>query len=73
MDIPFLENMFSSLTKAGLLFFLFLYIVFAFLVLRQVNLMTKTLQVGLEAVIRSVAVLHFLISIVIFVYAFLML
>jgi hypothetical protein len=49
------------------------YIVFAFVMVRQVNTMTKTLEVGLENALRLVAVLHLLFSIGAFVAAFIIL
>jgi len=63
-------EIFSSLTKIGLLFFLFLYIIFSFIVSRQVNLMTKTLEVGFESVLKSIALLHLVVSVAVFIYAF---
>ncbi|OGM32700.1 hypothetical protein A2803_01445 [Candidatus Woesebacteria bacterium RIFCSPHIGHO2_01_FULL_44_21] len=39
------------------------YIIFAFVIVRQVNKMTETLEVGLESVLRAVAILHLLFSI----------
>lgn len=40
------------------------YIIFAFVVVKQVNKMTDTLEVGLEAPLRFIALLHLLFSIV---------
>lgn len=70
MDLSIFGDIFSSLTKIGLLFFLLLYIVFSFIVSKQVNLMTKTLQVGLDNILRSIALLHLIVSVLVFVYAF---
>lgn len=69
-DLGIFAEIFSSLTKIGLLFFLFLYIIFAFLVSKQVALMTKTLEVGLDAVLRAIAILHLIVAIAVFIYAF---
>ena len=69
-DLQFFEGIFSSFTKLGLLFFLFLYIIFSFIVSKQVNLMTKTLEVGFESVIKAIALLHLIVSVAVFVYAF---
>jgi hypothetical protein len=49
------------------------YIIFAFVIVRQVNTMTKTLEVGLESALRLVAVLHLLFSVGAFVAAFIIL
>ena len=70
MEITGFGEIFSSLTKIGLLFFLLLYVVFSFIILKQVNLMIKTLEVGLESVIKSIATLHLIIAIAVFIYAF---
>lgn len=51
----------------------FFYIIFAFVMVRQVNTMTATLEVGLENTLRLVAVLHLLFSIGAFVAAFIIL
>jgi hypothetical protein len=39
------------------------YIVFAFVIVKQVNKMTETLEVGLEGLIRALAIIHLLFSI----------
>lgn len=70
MSLNVFGEIFFSLTKIGLLFFLFLYIIFAFLVSKQVRLMTKTLEVGFESVLTAVAVLHLIVAVVVFAYAF---
>ena len=49
------------------------YIIFAFVVVKQVNKMTETLEVGLEGVLRVIAWLHFLAAIVAFAIAFMLL
>lgn len=53
----------SMLIKlAGVLAAVF-YIIFAFVIVRQVNTMTATLEVGLEGVIRAISLLHLLFAI----------
>lgn len=39
------------------------YIIFAFVIVKQVWKMTETLEVGLEGLIRAVAILHFLFAV----------
>lgn len=73
MDTQIFGQIFSSFTKIGLLLFLLLYIVFAFLVSKQVNMMTKTLEVGLETILRAVSLLHLIVSVAVFIYAFVVL
>jgi hypothetical protein len=50
--------------KAFLVFALFLYLIFAFVIIKQVNHMTNTLEVGFETAIRILAWLHFLFAII---------
>jgi hypothetical protein len=46
-----------------------IYAIFALVVLRQIQLMTDTLEVGFEAPIRMLGVAHFAFSLLIFVLA----
>ncbi len=50
-----------------------IYGVFAFVVLRQIQLMTDTLEVGFEAPIGMLGISHFVFSLVIFVLALIIL
>lgn len=61
------------LVKIALWLFLLLYILFAGVVIKQVRVMTETLQVGLERPIRSVAVFHFIVSVAVFLLALIIL
>lgn len=49
------------------------YIIFAVVIVRQVKMMTDTLEVGLETTLRLVAILHLLFSVGAFVAAFIIL
>ncbi len=51
---------------------LLVYNIFAFIVIKQVDLMTQTLEVDLEGVIRSIAVFHFIVSLCVLLYAIIM-
>ena len=73
MDLQFIEGIFSSFTKIGILFFLFLYIIFSIIVSKQVNSMTKTLEVGFEPALKSIATLHLIVSVCVFIYAMIVL
>jgi hypothetical protein len=53
--------------KVGIMIFLFLYVAFAAVVVRQVKLMTETLELGHESPIKSIVVVHFAASVLIFV------
>lgn len=59
--------------KILVLAFLAIYLVFAFVVVKQVQLMTKTLELGLEGVIAVFAYLHLLFAFAIFVISLIML
>lgn len=73
MDLNIFGDLFFSVTKIGLLFFLFLYFVFSFLVNKQVSLMTKTLQVGFDSVLKAISLLHMIAAVMVFIYAFIVL
>ncbi len=55
------------------LFAIAIYIIFAIVVVRQVGLMTKTLEVGFEIPIKLIGILHLLFAIGTFVLALLIL
>jgi len=70
--MDFLETLgFSVLmfVKGGLLIFLFLYLIFAAVVIRQVRAMTQAVSTGFETPIKFVVVIHFIISVIVFVTA----
>ena len=46
-----------------------LYIVFAFIIVKQISHMTKTLQVGFESPVRALGWIHFFASIILFIFA----
>ncbi|HLD92459.1 MAG TPA: DUF5657 family protein [Patescibacteria group bacterium] len=59
--------------KIFILFFLGIYIIFAFVVVRQVQLMTSTLEVGFEGQLKFLSFLHFLFAIAVFAFAIIIL
>lgn len=59
---------FMLIMKAIILLSLLFYIIFSFVVVRQVNKMTDTLEVGFEAPIRFFAAAHLLLSIGVFIF-----
>jgi len=61
------------IAKVVVLFALALYAIFAFVVLRQIQLMTDTLEVGFEGPIRLLGISHLIFSLVIFVLALIIL
>lgn len=60
-----------SIVKIMFMVGMLLYCVFAFVVIRQVGHMTKILEVGFETPLRFLAVVHFIASIALFVFAYL--
>jgi hypothetical protein len=57
--------------KIAVVFGLVIYIIFAFVVLKQVNLMTDTLEVDFEKPIKAVAIFHFIFAVFVLVFALL--
>jgi hypothetical protein len=57
------------LIKIVALVLMAMYLVFAFVVIRQVKLMTKTLQLGFETVAITLAYLHFAFAVLVFITA----
>jgi|GEM_PF-6365671 len=53
----------ASLLKIPAALAAFIYIVFAFVVVKQVYKMTETLEVGLEGLLKAVSFLHLFFSI----------
>lgn len=58
-----------GISKAFVLFALGLYIVFALVVIKQVTLMTKTVEVGLEGLIKLIAWAHLIFAVAVFLIA----
>jgi len=59
--------------KIFVLLFLAMYIVFSLVVIRQIKLMLKTVDMGLNLPIRFIGWVHFLFAVGIFVIAFVIL
>lgn len=66
MQIPSLAISILFIGKIFVLFALVLYLVFAFVVVRQVKLMTDTLEVGFEFPIRLLSYVHLLFAFLVF-------
>ena len=62
-----------DLARGILLLFLALYIVFALLVVRQINLLNSVLGTHFSPLFRMVAVLHVLLAVGVFVFALMIL
>ncbi len=58
-----------SIIKIAVIIFTLMYIIFSFVVIRQVKLMTDTLELGHENTIKAMAVAHFAFAVVVFIFA----
>lgn len=67
------ESSIWFLAKILFLVGLFVYVIFAGVVVRQVYLMTETLEVGFEAPVKLLAWLHLIVAVGIFILALLVL
>lgn len=59
--------------KILILIFLGIYIIFAFVVIRQIQLMTATLEVGFEKQLKFLGLVHFLFAVGVLIFASLIL
>ena len=71
--IPIIGISVWAIVKVFFLIALGLYILFSLIVIRQIQLMTDTLEVGFEAPIRLVGLIHLVVAISVFVLALLIL
>jgi len=62
-----------GIAKGFVLFGLAIYIIFGFVIVRQVKLMTDTLQLGYEATAKTFSYLHLMFTIAVFIFALLIL
>ena len=60
------------LLKIGSIVLLTLYFVFAFIIVKQVNLMTRTLDVALKKQLKVFAYIHLAYSLLVLMYAIIM-
>lgn len=60
------------LLKIGSIVLLTLYFVFAFIIVKQVNLMTRTLDVALKKQLKIFAYIHLAYSLLVLMYAIIM-
>lgn len=71
--IPVLGVSVWFIVKIFVLFALLVFIVFSVVVVRQVNLMTETLKVGLETPLKIIALTHLILAILVFLFALIIL
>ena len=56
------KNALLLVGKIGIILFLVIYVIFAAVIIKQVRMMTDTLELGFEAQIKSIVLLHFVFS-----------
>lgn len=71
--IPVLGVSIWFIVKIFVLFGLLVYIIFSVVVVRQVNLMTETLRVGLETPLKIIALTHLILPVLVFLFALIIL
>ena len=71
--VPFIGISIWAIAKVFVALALVLYVIFGLVVVRQVQLMIDTLEVGLETFIRALAIGHLVFSIVVFALALIIL
>ncbi len=71
--IPILDVSIWFIAKIFVIFAILLYVVFALVVVRQVQLMTDTLEVGFETEVRLLSFVHLLFALAVLIFAFLIL
>lgn len=57
------------LLKIGLILFLFIYVIFAGIIIKQARIMTETLELGFETQVKLIVFVHFLASVLILILA----
>lgn len=62
-----------GIAKIFVLIGLFIYIIFGFVIVRQVKLMTDTVQTGFEFMMKLLGYIHFLFAIAVFLFALIIL
>ena len=67
--IPIPGTLIWGVAKGFILVAFFLYIIFSLVVVRQVQLMTETLEVGFEAQLKTISYLHLAFAILVFLAA----
>lgn len=71
--IPVIGVTVWSILKVFIIIFMVLYIIFALVMVRQVQLMTDTLEVGFEKQLRFISFIHLLFAVSVFLFALIIL
>ncbi len=72
-SIPLLGTSIWLIVKIFFLVALVIYLIFALVVIKQVNIMTDTLDLSFEVPVKILAFLHFLFALAVLIIAFLIL
>ena len=67
------EVSFWAVIKIFVLIFLGIYIIFALVVIKQISLMTQTIEIGFEKQLKILGYLHFLFATAVLIFGFLIL
>jgi len=62
-----------AIIKVLVLVFISIYIIFALVLIKQVKLMTTTIEIGFESQLKFLSILHFLFSIAVLIFSILIL
>lgn len=62
-----------TIIKIFVIIFLFIYVIFSLVVIKQVSLMAQTLEVGFEKQLKFLSFLHFLFAVGVLVFGFIIL
>ena len=73
LTIPVIGVSVWFIVKIFVLFALLVYTIFSVVVVRQVNLMTETLKVGLESPLKIIALTQLILAILVFIFALIIL
>lgn len=71
--VPIIGISIWPIVKILILILMTIYLVFAFVVVRQVQLMTDTLEVGFESQLRLLSFIHLLFAIAVLIFSILIL
>ncbi|MBI3397611.1 hypothetical protein HY045_04000 [Candidatus Woesebacteria bacterium] len=62
-----------GIVKVFVLIALLIYTIFAFVVVKQVNLMSRTVQINLSGLLKIVGYIHLIFAVLLFIFAFVVL
>ena len=69
MQVPLLGLSVLPIIKIFVLIALAIYMIFSLVVIKQVQLMTDTIEVGFEVPLRVISIVHFIFAVAVFLLA----